>query len=261
MKQVIRKGLFYTMHLIGFILLFVVVRDLEWNRFFQLLKTIPVWKYLVGLLILCFVYAIKSLRWYLLNRSFGINTTWRTALVFYLSAGFLSVITPGRLGEFAKIYFLKRKYNINIPEATSSVFLDRIWDVVVLSFAAGVSIIILLADPGLNTISLVLIALLFCLSLVIVLFPSVLFMPLLFIIKRFPVLHSRIHDIFLLWKRSRFSNFLTSLAISATAFLLLAFIPVLFSKGTAFPAPYSAGLGAISISNILSFLPVTIAGF
>ena len=45
------------------------------------------------------------------------------------------------------------------------------------------------------------------------------------------------------------------------AFLMLAFIPVLFSMGTQFPIPYRLGIGAISISNILSFLPVTIAGF
>lgn len=249
------------LHLTGFVLLYFVVRGLEWNRFFELMKTFPLWKYLTGLAILCIVYAIKSLRWHLLNRSFGIETTWRTALVFYLSAGFLSVITPGRLGEFAKVYFLRRKYNIDLASATSSVILDRIWDVLVLSFAAGISVVLLLSDPGLNVLSLVIISLLFLISLVIVLVPPVLFVPLLFLLKRFSSLHSKVNDIFQLWKSSRFSNFFTSLFITAASFLMLAFIPVLFSQDTAYPVQYSAGIGAISISNILSFIPLTIAGF
>ncbi len=261
MKTRIRKWLFLLLHLTGFVLLYFVVRGLEWNRFFELLKTFPLWKYLTGLAILCIVYAIKSLRWHLLNRSFGIETTWRTALVFYLSAGFLSVITPGRLGEFAKVYFLRRKYNIDLASATSSVILDRIWDVLVLSFAAGISVVLLLSDPGLNVLSLVIISLLFLISLVIVLVPPVLFVPLLFLLKRFSSLHSKVNDIFQLWKSSRFSNFFTSLFITAASFLMLAFIPVLFSQDTAYPVQYSAGIGAISISNILSFIPLTIAGF
>lgn len=261
MNRRLRKWLFFLFHLTGFVLLWFVVRDLAWNRFFELLKTFPLWKYVAGIGILCIVYAIKSLRWFLLNRSFGIKTTWKTALVFYLSAGFLSVITPGRLGEFAKIYFLKRKYGIGIPAATSSVILDRIWDVLILSFAAGVSVVLMLAQPGLNMLTLVLMGLLFLISIIIILFPSVMFLPLLLVVRKFSSLHTRLEDVFRLWKENRYNNFLPSLVITAAAFLMLAFIPVLFSMNTPCPIKYDAGIGAISISNILSFIPVTIAGF
>jgi len=261
LKPITKKWIFAGLHIVGFVLLWFVLRDLEWDTFFVLLKTIPIWKYLVGLAVLCLVYALKSLRWHLLNRSFGIDTTWKMALVFYLSAGFLSVITPGRLGEFAKIYFLKRKYQISIPSATSSVFLDRIWDVLVLSFAAGISVVVLLADPGANVFSLVLIGLLFLVSLMVILVPSLLFTPLLFLVRRFPGVHDKLQEVFGLWKESRFRNFVTSMTLSSLAFLMLAAIPVLFSHGTPYPILYKSGIGAISISNILSFLPVTIAGF
>lgn len=261
MKSPIRKWLFIILHLTGFILLWFVVRDLEWKMFLELLKTFPVWKYFTGIGILCIVYAIKSLRWLLLNRSFGIKTDWRTALVFYLSAGFLSVITPGRLGEFAKIYFLKRKYGIGIPEATSSVLLDRIWDVLVLSFAAGISVLLLFAQPGPNWLTLILMGLLFLVSIGVILAPSLIFLPLLLVVRRFSSLHGKLEDLFGLWKENRFNNLLASLAITFASFLLLAFIPILFSQDTAFPVPYRTGIGAISISNILSFIPVTVAGF
>jgi len=261
LKPGTRKWIFAGLHIVGFVLLWFVLRDLEWDTFFALLKTIPVWKYLVGLAVLCMVYALKSLRWHLLNRSFGIDTTWKMALVFYLSAGFLSVITPGRLGEFAKIYFLKRKYKISIPSATSSVFLDRIWDVLVLSFAAGISAAVLLSDKGVSTISLLLIGLLFLGSLMVILLPSLLFTPLLFLLRRFSGVHDKLQEVYSLWKESRFRNFVSSLTLTSLAFMMLASIPVLFSLGTAYPISYQSGVGAISISNILSFLPVTIAGF
>jgi len=259
MKQKIRKWLFLLLHLTGFVLLYLVVRDLQWARFIDLLGTFPLWNYLAGLGVLLAVYALKSLRWHLLNRRFGIRTTWRDSLVFYLAAGFLSAITPGRLGEFAKLYFLKRRYGIDLPSATSSVLMDRIWDVLVLSLAAGLSMVLLVPDPG--WLAILCAGLLFLASLAMVLFPGVLFVPLLFVVKRFPALHRKGEELFGLWNSRRFSQFITSLVLTSVAFLMLAALPVLFSRSSPYPVGLNTGIGAISISNILSFLPVTIAGF
>jgi uncharacterized membrane protein YbhN (UPF0104 family) len=259
MKQKIRKWLFLLLHLTGFVLLFLVVRDLQWARFMDLLGTFPLWNYLAGLGVLFAVYALKSLRWHLLNRRFGIRTTWKDSLVFYLAAGFLSVITPGRLGEFAKLYFLKRRYGIDLPSATSSVLMDRIWDVLVLSLAAGLSMVLLVTDPG--WLAMLCAGFLFLASLAMVLFPAVLFVPLLLVLKRFPALHRKAETLFGLWNSRRFSQFITSLVLTSVAFLMLAALPVLFSRSSPFPVGLNTGIGAISISNILSFLPVTIAGF
>ena len=54
---------------------------------------------------------------------------------------------------------------------------------------------------------------------------------------------------------------LLSFVLSLVAFLMLAFIPVALSFKIKAPVNYDAGLGAISVSNILSFLPVSVAGF
>ncbi|HDS06990.1 MAG TPA: hypothetical protein ENO05_05125, partial [Bacteroides sp.] len=91
--------------------------------------------------------------------------------------------------------------------------------------------------------------------------PAIIFLPVLFISRRFSSLHMRLDKVFRLWKKNRFTHFIPSLVISAAAFLLLAFIPFLFSLQTPFSVEYTAGVGSISISNILSFIPVTVAGF
>lgn len=254
------KIFYFLLHLLGFVLLWLVVRKLDWAGFLEVMKVFPLWKYLAGLLVLVLVYGIKALRWHLLNKSFGIATSWRTALIFYLSAGFLSVITPGRLGEFAKIWFLKRKYNTGLTTATSSVIIDRIWDVLVLSLGAGISVILLLTGSS-ALLTGIFTGMLFLASALLVVYPLVYFKPMLFLSRRFKLLNSKLEEIYVLWEANRFRRMLPSLAISAAAFLMLAALPLLFSAGTAFPISYTTGIGAISISNILSFVPITVAGF
>ncbi|MBN1132104.1 MAG: flippase-like domain-containing protein [Bacteroidales bacterium] len=260
MKRNLKNILFTLLHLIGFVILFFIIRNLDWDAFLRAFKTFPAWKYGVGLLILLLVYLSKSYRWHILNRAFMIHTTWKDAFIFYLSAGFLSVITPGRLGEFAKIYFLRKKYDTDMASSTSSVILDRIWDVLVLSSIAGISLIVLLFSQ-MNLPAVVLIGLLFILSLSVILFPGILFVPLLFFVKKRFSFHESLERIFLLWKQNRFKNFFAAFTISLLAFLSLAFIPFLFSLGNGYPITYPAGIASISISNILSFIPITIAGF
>jgi uncharacterized membrane protein YbhN (UPF0104 family) len=53
----------------------------------------------------------------------------------------------------------------------------------------------------------------------------------------------------------------TSLSITVISFVMLAAIPVLFSYQTAYPIQVQSSIAAISISSVLSFFPVTIAGF
>ena len=261
MKKSIKRGLFFALHLVGFLLLWLVLRDLQWSSFIEELGSYPAWKYAAGLFLLSLVYIAKSYRWHTLNSSFGIKTSWRMALVFYLSAGFLSVITPGRLGEFAKIFFLKRKYGIDTSAATSSVILDRVWDVLILSLCASLSIVMLFSGPETGLLSLLLMGAFFLASLLVVLVPAVLFKPLLLISGRFKGIHSKLEDLYMLWNRNRFKHFGSSLLITLISYVALFIIPFIFSAGTSFPLQFKAAVGAVSISNILSFIPITIAGF
>ncbi len=261
MSRRVRKWVFVGLHLIGFVLLWYVIRDLQWDEFLTLMGQLPVWKYLAGIAVLTLVYVLKSLRWKLLTESFGIRISWRDSLVFYLSAGFLSVFTPGRLGEFAKVIFLNKKYRTGISTATSSVFLDRIWDVLVLSMAAFLALVLVIGRLEANLLTILLLGALIAISVVVIVMPSLLFGPLLFSIRRFKNIHHKVENLFIVWNASRFRYFFPSVAISAGAFLMLAALPVLLSAGTCCSISYGRGIAAISISNILSFLPITVAGF
>jgi hypothetical protein len=119
--------------------------------------------------------------------------------------------------------------------------------------------LLLLNDIG--WVVILLIVLLFTASLGMIMIPKLIFYPVLLMIRRFPVLRQRLEEIFHLWNSKRFSQFITSLTMTALAFLMLAWIPVLFSGHSSYPLSLTSGIGAISVSNILSFIPITIAGF
>ena len=94
-----------------------------------------------------------------------------------------------------------------------------------------------------------------------ILTPGVVFKPLLFMLTRFKGIREKLEGVYAMWRENRFKRILPALALSIVPFLMLVSIPVLFSAGTPYVIGMSDGMGAISISNILSFIPVTIAGF
>ncbi len=63
MKKKLKKYLLFLFHLVGFILLYFVIRDMEWGKFRDLFPLYQTWKYAAGLLLLSLVYAMKSYRW------------------------------------------------------------------------------------------------------------------------------------------------------------------------------------------------------
>ncbi len=261
MKRHVRRILFILLHSLGFVLLFLVVRKLDWPHFFQLIRAFPWWTFGLGLIMLMIVYLLKSWRWYIINKSFGIIIPFGTTLTFFLVSGFLSAITPGRIGEFSKIFFVSRKYPVSYSQSTSSVFLDRIWDVLVLSLMGGAGILFFFSrfETGITTI--IVILLLFAGSLLMVLVPSLFFRPAVFFTGKWPRLQNELVVVEKLWKKNRTSFFIPAFVLTITAFLVLASIPVIFTMATGSSLPYPASVSAVAVSNMLSFIPVTVAGF
>ncbi len=261
MNKKVRRIFFVLLHSLGFILLFLVVRKLDWSHFFLLMKDFPAWSFCAGIVMLMVVYLLKTLRWYIINRSFQIRIPYRITLTFFLVSGFLSAITPGRIGEFAKIWFVSRKYPVSYSQSTSTVFLDRIWDVMVLSLMGGAGIIFFFSGFQTGFMTIAVIFLFFTGSVVVVLWPSIFFRPAIYLTGRWPQFRGELIMIEELWKTNRIRFFIPCFLLTLAAFLILASIPLIFAAVAGSPVPFPASVSAVSISNMLSFIPVTIAGF
>jgi hypothetical protein len=91
---------------------------------------------------------LKSYRWRYLLFLQGYRLSLRRAFQYYLSSIFLGVITPGRLGEFAKVYYLMTEKRAGGGVAAlSSVIIDRLMDLYLLLITSLIGFIVL---PALN---------------------------------------------------------------------------------------------------------------
>lgn len=260
-KKIIGKTFYYFLHATGFVLLYFVLRNFDWESFGALFQTFRTTDFILGLLMLAIVYFLKSLRWMLINRTFGISLPYGTTMIYFLVAGFLSVITPGRLGEFSRIFFIQRKTGISATLATSSVVLDRVWDVLILSLLGGSGALLIFGRFQLNTLTIVAIAGFFLLALAIILFPSLIFVPLKTIFRKKEKLVADMDLVHQDWKRNAGKLFLPGFFTTLVAFLALAAIPILFSHRLGQDVGVIHSVSAVSISNMLAFLPVTVGGF
>lgn len=260
-KKAVGKTLYATLHVLGFILLYIVLRNFDWNSFLSLFSEFKLIHFLLGFGLLILVYILKAIRWMLINRTFGITITFGTTLVFFMTSGFLSVITPGRLGEFSKMFFIKKKTGVSGIVATSSVVLDRVWDVLILTLLGGISTILVVGSFQINTDTIALIVGFFILSLSFIIFPRIIYIPLKYFTRRKKNFQKEINHVYISWKSNILRLFIPGFLISLLAFLVLAFIPLIFTESLGQEVGIIASVSAVSISNMLSFLPITIAGF
>ncbi|MFC2112798.1 lysylphosphatidylglycerol synthase transmembrane domain-containing protein [Bacteroidota bacterium] len=259
-KKIIKRIALILLHGLGFVLLFFVVRRLDFRMIAGYFSLFKAWKIGVGLCLLFVVYMIKTYRWLIINRKFSVEADYLSLLVFFLFSGFLSTITPGRLGEFAKIWFIQKRYKAGITVSTSSVLLDRIWDVLALSLVGGISLILIISKFTIQWYTVAIVLMIFLLALCVVLFPGIVFKPALALLRKNKV-HGELSHIYNIWKKNRYGFIIPGFSTSLVAVGLLAIIPVMFSSDLNATVQYGSSITAVSISNILSFLPVTVAGF
>jgi len=110
-----------------FILFFYLNPQKLWLTISQInfLYLIPV--FILSLLILI----IKSWRWQILMKKQNINYSFKSCLAIYSATVFLSLATPGKMGELAKIFYLLRD-NQPLTRSLVSIVMDRLMDLLVL---------------------------------------------------------------------------------------------------------------------------------
>ena len=116
------------------IILYLLFKSIKFdlNELIEAFKTVkPVWIFpaLSGVII---VLSLKSYRWHLLlNHSdikFSFKDTWKS----YFSSYSMGIITPGRVGEFVKIYNVRQKTGAGFITSFRTALSDRLFDLMIL---------------------------------------------------------------------------------------------------------------------------------
>ena len=74
----------------------------------------------------------KSIRWNRILKFQDIHLSLRESFSIYSASTYIGIITPGRIGDFIKVVYLKKNKGIKMSRGFPSVFIDRLFDLYLL---------------------------------------------------------------------------------------------------------------------------------
>ncbi|MBI4620199.1 MAG: flippase-like domain-containing protein [Desulfobacterales bacterium] len=113
---------------LGFVILILIIWKIDFHRLTQIMGTLEIDILIVVLLLNLPVLFIKSLRWRYILKLQSISYSLSQTFISYLSGLFVGIVTPGRLGEAIKIFYLKEDQGIPLSKGLSGVLADRLFD-------------------------------------------------------------------------------------------------------------------------------------
>jgi len=139
--------------LIGVVLFIFIMLQQDLEEIVRILSGANPWLFLfVGFLSLL-TGAIKGYRWSLIMKSAGIEVPVLQAIKFFYIGFFISLFTPGRVGEAARALYV-RPWSKSVSKALPTIMVDRLMDIVLLVILSIVAVFglasvfgILVMDP------------------------------------------------------------------------------------------------------------------
>ena len=150
--------------LIGLVILgyFIVTSGIIEN--YQVLTKVNILLLILALILSIGTIVVKIYRWKYLSRSYGQEITWHESSMVFMPSLFYGNITPGKVGDLYKAYYMKHRYSMNYLDGVSMLFYERFIELLIL-FLVGAAIVFVqfrgITVIALELILLVLVILLF----------------------------------------------------------------------------------------------------
>jgi len=125
------KKVKYLLHFLGPIIFIYILFQIDFSLVKKGLADLNIYLLLGSVLLMIIQVFPRSQKWQVILRGLAIKITRLEAVSLYWLGTFVGVITPGRLGELIKVYFLKRK-GYSAFNSFVSVLIDRITDILLL---------------------------------------------------------------------------------------------------------------------------------
>lgn len=110
------------------------------------------------------VLVLRTYRWKYLCMQYNTRISLRESAIVSLSSLFYANITPGKIGEISKAYFMQKRYNMSLADGVSMIFYERFFELMILFFAA--SAIVLVEFNGITVLVLEIIGILLAVLLI-----------------------------------------------------------------------------------------------
>ena len=169
----------FIFKILGIIVFLLILKKIDFNNLKTQFKNINYIKIIYGIVFLFLYHILKSYRWKLLLSFQNIKIKLFNCYCMYIKGLYLGLVTPGRIGDFVKIIYLKNR-NVDVIKSSVNVIIDRIIDMVFMLFFSSIVLIYFFLTIKLSL----------KISLLILFFYTVIFF--IFIIKIFPFLFKKI---------------------------------------------------------------------
>ncbi len=151
----------------GIAVLAVVLASINLSDFFLVISRANIALLALSAIVIFSIVLLRSLKWNTVLKAHSARISLAESVCFYLAGFFLGIVTPARVGDFSKAFYLKEK-GIQFSLAVSSVFFDRIIDLGLLLFTGSLAVLVFYFAFGTQLVSFEIIALLFVLFVAVV---------------------------------------------------------------------------------------------
>src|SRR3989304_1609068 len=127
---------FINLKIVGFGILIWLLFKIDIPKTFEILSESQLFYLSLALLFMFTHLFIKFLRYQYILTQQGIKNPLLKTIHFSLAALYLSFVTPGRMGEISKAFFIHQTHGGAISKFLASSLIDRVFDVYTLLFMA-----------------------------------------------------------------------------------------------------------------------------
>ncbi|MDO8873217.1 MAG: lysylphosphatidylglycerol synthase transmembrane domain-containing protein [Methanoregula sp.] len=147
-----KKSLQLILFLIGLLILgYVIVRSGIIENY-QILFTVSIPLLILAFFLSLCTIACRIYRWKFLSEKYDVAISWHDSSIVSIASLFYANITPGKIGDLYKAYYMQKRYAMSFFDGISMIFYERFFELMILFLAAcaivfielkGITVIIL----------------------------------------------------------------------------------------------------------------------
>jgi len=137
-----RRSLQLVLFFIGLLILGYVIYRSGIIENYQILYTVSIPLLLLAFVLSLGTVAFRIYRWKFLSEKYNAGITWHDASLVSIASLFYANITPGKIGDLYKAYYMQKRYALNFFDGVSMIFYERFFELMILFLAASAIIFV-----------------------------------------------------------------------------------------------------------------------
>ncbi len=129
--------------LVGIALFMYIIINLDMMKILDLLGRMRMDYVLLSIALLVPVMLLRGEKWRMIIKSYGIEYDLLRSTKAWISGFFIGIITPGRIGDLSRAYYLKKDKDVTMGRSLTTVVVARLLDVATLFLLACIGLVII----------------------------------------------------------------------------------------------------------------------